>query len=169
MKTDNLSEVIIISTIEQGLDYLIKRAKLFVDNNNLCEISQNQLTSLRSEVEKGENFVSLQKSVKDWLKKQTDKKSGEKWVKIQPHILKNMFDWQDIITLIKNNNQKILNEQHPLIAEFNALLTEENIKNDLNDIKFLLAKKFFFTVFAIYRCYKDKDVTITSKIKEYIK
>lgn len=165
-----LAALSIQTLVDRGMDFLVEEAKAFVQKHKLHELSKSQLSGLRSEIEKGKDFLELKTKVEEWTKKQEEKKSGQKWKDIRPELLKKMFQWDvekkvfqwdmERVTLIKKLlvNEKRFREQSSIAQAIERRLTAQNLKNDLAELKFQLARKFFFALLTVCRCYEDEKI-----------
>jgi len=151
-----LAHLSIETLVDRGMDFLVKEANTFVKDQNLHEFSKSQIYGLRSEIDKIDNFADLEAGMKAWLKNQAEKRAGEKWKKIRDKLLSKMFEWdKDRIDNIKKLAQKTFDEKEIISRDINKLLTEQNLTEDL---KFQLARRFFYAVLTLYRCCEDEEI-----------
>jgi hypothetical protein len=153
-----LAALSVQTLVDRGMDFLVEEAKAFVQGHKLHELSKSQLSGLRSVIDKGENFFDLKTNVEEWMTKQEKKESGKKWKDIRAELVEKMFQWDKRADVIKKLAKKPFREQHPIAQPIERLLTAQNIAKDLEDLKFQLARKFFFTLLTVCRCYEDREI-----------
>ena len=157
-----LAHLSIETLVDRGMDFLVKDAKTFVKDKNLCQFSKSQIYGLRGRVDKGKNFSDLKTGVTEWLDNQSKKRTGENWKNIRDELLNKMFEWdKNRINNIRKLAQKTFDEKEPISRNINNLLTEKNLTKDL---KFQLARRFFYAVLTFYRCCEDEE--IRTKLEE---
>lgn len=147
-----LAPLCIKTLVNRGIDFLVEEAKTFVKDESLHELSKNQIYGLRSEVDKGENFADLKARVTAWLNSQSEKKTGGKWKDIKNKLLNKMFEWDmPRVENVRKLAQKPFRKTEPIVRAINTLNLTENLR-------FELARSFFYAVLTFYRCYEDKEI-----------
>lgn len=149
-------EMLIYEAMKHGMSFLIEDAKKFIQQNGAFkQISESQINSLSKVVTDALTYEKLRKDVDDWLTKQADKKSGQKWAGIKTTLLNALFGqwdvWRDqLITTIQTRgpSQLTLNEiEHFLIHS----------ESNTNSIRREMAIAWFQALITIHRCMKHKS------------
>ncbi len=169
----SLAEEIAIFQINRGGDFLISKAKKFLEDYSFYEFSKSQLSGLERVIESSSDFSEMEKNVNNWINKQAEREKAKNWGRVKDSLPKELFGWErhtDKIKLIAKNK---LNEFIPITDEIDFLITDAKLRNDLERIKYELSKKFFYTLITLHRCYnkddeiKEKLVTSISWGREY--
>ena len=157
------------TSIKQGFNFQIKEAHDFAtDENQLMNISRNQLNGLAAVVNKADNFEELKEEVQKWISDQANKDSGEQWRKIKDELINGMFDWDaPRVKQLQESIARKLRASKIVEHEIKDTLSKKEFDDNLEKIKFIFARKFFFSLLTIYRVHcieGDKD--IGKKLKE---
>ncbi|KHE92473.1 MAG: hypothetical protein K8F52_08810 [Candidatus Scalindua rubra] len=163
----SMEDEIILRQIERGGDFLLPIAQGFFQDYSFDQFSNSQLRNLHREICCSTGLADMEKKVNDWLQKQSKRKKGQIWETVKESLPKILFDWtghkEDIIDMALSGidcEQTILD-----ISEIKYLITEENLKDDLKEAKFRLAKKLFNILITLHRCHAVDE--IRDKIAEF--
>lgn len=149
----------IYAVVNRGMDFIVREAKAFVEENKLYDFSKSQLHGICGEVDNGDNFANLQSQVKTWLEKQAKKRSGEDWNNVKGELLKKMFDWDETrITPLKQLAKIPFRKQPSESENIDEILTDEKLTSNLDTLKFKLARSFFYSLLTFCRCYEQDEI-----------
>ncbi|MDR4497177.1 MAG: hypothetical protein MRK02_04520 [Candidatus Scalindua sp.] len=157
-------EEIILLQIDRGADFLVAIGQKFFQDYSFDKFNKNQLHNLRWVIEGSSDFSDMVKLVNKWLDKQAERKKGRLWVEVKDSLPKVLFEWSDHEKLIKEMALNRLGSDDNLIKDgIDFLITEDNLKNGLEEMKFRLAKKLFYILITLHRCHKT-DEKITARL-----
>ncbi len=152
----SLADKTINFQINQKGDYLSSRALKFLEDYTFNDFSKSQINGLSKVVGKSKNFDEMKNEVTSWINKQAGKKNDKNWEKVRESLHEMLFEWgnnvEEIKTISKKNINNIIIEN-----EINSILNEENIRNNLEAIKYQLAKRVYYILITLHRCYNIKD------------
>jgi len=127
----NLAEEIVIFQINRGGDFLISRAKKFLEDYSLYEFSKSQLRRLEEIIKRSSDFNKMQTDVTEWIDEQSEREKGKAWNNVKVSLPRVLFQWENHTYEIKAIAKNKLTDFSPITDGVDSLITDVNLRDDL--------------------------------------
>lgn len=149
--------------LERGWNPLIEDANRFVQTSQIHQLSSSQLNRLRKLFHEASNLETITK----FINKQTErdeKRGGDKWTKVASKLKAELDSASHKRDRLKADLLEFAKSMRPLQRELETFFNSQD-KNQIEQVKLELARRFFTAVYAICRCKREKIKVQIEEVK----